>query len=42
MADGNSTEMATGMVDSDRNGNGQRQQRWAMATAMVMESATMT
>ncbi len=42
MADNDATEAAVAMVNSDRNGNGQRQQRWATATAMVMESAMTT
>ncbi len=42
MADGNATETAAAMVDGDRNSNGRRQWRWAMATAMVTELATAT
>ncbi len=41
MADGNATETAAAMVDGNRNSNGRRRQQWAMATAMVTESATM-
>jgi hypothetical protein len=42
VADGDTTEMAAAMVDGDRNGNGQQQrrQRWAIATATTMAMAT--
>ncbi len=40
MAEGNTKETAVAMVDGNRNSNGQRQRRWAMATAMVTELAT--
>ncbi len=48
MADGNATEMAAAMVDSNHNGNGRQhwQQRWAIAmataTAMATESTMVT
>jgi hypothetical protein len=40
MADGNATETVVAMVDGGRNSNGQWQQQWATATAMMTESAT--
>ncbi len=42
MADGNATETAAAMVNSNHNGDCQWEQRWAIATAMVTESAIMT
>jgi hypothetical protein len=42
MADGNATKMAVAMVNGNHNGNGQRQRQWAIATAMVTNSAMTT
>ncbi len=42
MTDVNATETTAAMVDSNRNGNGRRQRRWATSTDMVTESAMTT
>ncbi len=43
MAEGNVTEMATGMVHGDRsNGPWQQQQRWEIVTAIATAMATAT
>ncbi len=42
MADGNATETAAAMDDSNRNSTGRQQRQWAMATVMATELAKTT
>ncbi len=42
MADGDATEMAAEMVDSNRHGNGQQQRQWQWVIVMATATATVT